>query len=134
MPWDEWVEGIKAIITEKDPDLWAEYETGKRIISETTNEFIKKFGIEAKEKMNAFTEKFEINRLQGIRPNTELIEFIKENKDGYEMYVWSSNSEKVIKKVLKEVGLDNHFKTIVSRDHVAYLKPNPSGLRLSTTA
>jgi HAD superfamily hydrolase (TIGR01549 family) len=130
LPWDEWFAGIKAIIVVKDPELWTEYEIKKLNIHETVNEFVKRFGVQSKNEIVAFSEKFEVDRLTGIRPNLELIEFIKENKDNYEMYIWSSNTKAVIQKVLEHVGLTSHFKTIVSRNDVMYVKPNPIGFEL----
>lgn len=129
LPWDEWLKEIRRIGNEYDKNVWADYDRGEVMTAIPQNRLFKKFGSEVRDRINNYTENFEVTRLEGVRKYEELIEFIKANSDNYIFSMWSANSKKVINKVLKEEGLDNCFHLIVSRGDVDYLKPNPDGFK-----
>lgn len=130
LPWDEWLTEIKRIGNKYDKDVWEDFDKGAVPAAIPQNRLFKKFGSAVRDKINSYTETFEVSRLEGVRKYDDLIEFIKANADNYVFSMWSSNSAKVIDKVLKEEGLDKCFKLIVSRSDVDYLKPNPDGFKL----
>lgn len=130
IPWHEWLAELKKISGEYDKDAWVEYDKGGMSSSIPQNRLFSKFGSEVRDKINAYTENFEMTRLEGVRKNNELIEFIKENSDNYIFSIWSANSRKVINKALEDAGMDTCIKLIVGRDDVNYLKPDPDGFRL----
>lgn len=130
LPWDEWLNEVKRIGNEYDKDVWTDFDKGEVPSSIPQNRLFKKFGSEVRGRINNYTENFEVSRLEGVRKNDELIEFIKTNADNYIFSMWSSNSAKAIDRVLKDESLDICFKQIVSRDEVDYLKPDPDGFKL----
>ncbi len=130
LPWDIWFDNLRTLILEKDPEMWRAYDGTDRSIHQLMNNFAKKQGKEVKSKITAMSTKFEKHHLKGTRNNDELIGFIKKHKDDYKMYVWSSNTDEVVYKVLEEVGLLPHFDTIVTQTKVRYIKPDPDGFSL----
>lgn len=130
LPWDIWLEQLKTLILEKDPQMWETYTQGERSVHQVMNDFVKKYGKESKKHITNLSTEFENIHLKGIRNNNELIDFIKTNKDNYKMYIWSSNTEQVIINALEEVGILSHFEKIVSQTIVTYIKPDPDGFSL----
>lgn len=130
LPWNEWFTEIRRIGDQYDKGVWADFDKGEVPDAISQNRLFKKFGSEVRDKINNYTETFEVSRLTGVRKYDELIEFIKANADSYIFSMWSANSRKVIDKVLEEAGIDKCFALIVSRNDVDYLKPNPDGFKL----
>lgn len=69
---------------------------------------------------------FEATNLEH-QPNRELVEMIKGLPSSINCYLWSSNTRDATVRILKDLGLVNKFKIVVSRDDVRYLKPDPEG-------
>ena len=96
---------------------------------EGQNSFIRDYGLEVVPLVRAATQEYEQMMGSGFTPYPELIEFIK-NAQGYEMFVYSSNSRATVTKGLEELEIANYFKKIVSRDEATYIKPDPDGFKL----
>ena len=62
-------------------------------------------------------------------PNLELVERIPELAEKYTLYVWTSNTQASVKKVLKELAIEQYFTKIIAREDVKFLKPAPDGWR-----
>ncbi len=122
-PWDEWFVDVADKLKKEYPNF---NENDYVLIH---NKLVERHGSEALKLIRSLNEKFETEKLQGFERNEELIEFIKNNPE-FNYYIWSSNSEKTVKKFLKELDLDSIFKKIVSRTNSRFIKPNPSGFGL----
>jgi len=129
LPWDIWFSKIQTILDRYDKTILQDYKDKKILISEAQNKAFRLGGDSARKEINKYTEEFESTKLQGVRLNNELIEFIKQNSERYSFSIWSSNSRAVIDKVLAEQSMVDYFKTIVSRDSSEFLKPDPSGFK-----
>lgn len=130
LPWQEWMIEIKRIGNEYDKNVWSDFDKGLVQAAVPQNVLFKKIGNEVRDRINDYTETFEVSRLTGVRKHVELIEFIKANAGNYVFTMWSANTRKVINKVLEEARIYKCFKLIVSRGDVDYLKPNPDGFKL----
>ena len=93
------------------------------------NDFVVEHGEEAVKLIQAANREYEQKMNRGFIPNHELIELIK-NASGFELFVYSSNSRATVERGLIELGIKDYFEQIVSRDEVAYIKPNPEGFLL----
>ena len=123
LPWDEWFVDVAG-------EIYKQFPTFKnRGFVQIHNQFVENHGNEALKLIRKLNEQFETNKLQGFERNEELITFIKNNPQ-YKYYIWSSNSNKTIRKFLKILGFESTFSKIVSRSNTRYIKPNPVGFNL----
>ena len=93
------------------------------------NEFVIEYGEEAVVLIKKANQKYEREMSSGFKPNPEIIEFIKQ-ADEYSKFIYSSNSRASVEKGLKELGISDDFKSLVTRDDVSYIKPDPEGFLL----
>ncbi|MCA9381051.1 HAD family hydrolase [Candidatus Dojkabacteria bacterium] len=91
------------------------------------NELVIEHGKKVWDIERQMSEDFELNHLDGYEANNNLFDFIKQNKEKYTFYIWSSNTDKGIKKILKEESMLEYFEDIISKDDVELMKPYPDG-------
>lgn len=130
LPWEIWHKNLKDTVNKTDSELRKRYEKGEFPTHVYMNEFVKKHGKKAKTAINSLSSDFEKNHLKGTRKNNDLISFIKNNKKKFSMYVWSSNTSHVVRKVLEEAGILDCFEDIITQIEVDYIKPDPHGFSL----
>ena len=90
-------------------------------------EMIKEFGDEVSDKLIELSKNYEKENYSSHHPNMNAVDFIKNNQDKYKFFLWTSNHIETISPVLKELGLDQSFQVIVSRDSVKLPKPDAEG-------
>lgn len=95
-------------------------------LGELENEFIKKHGKKAKDILIPGRMRFETENLLDVKINNELLLFIQNARD-YKLHLWTSNTTEVIEPVLQKHHIHHRFSTIVTRNKVDFLKPNPEG-------
>jgi phosphoglycolate phosphatase-like HAD superfamily hydrolase len=124
--WTDWHKGIANIYAKYDIDHG--YVEGKdpHIYH---NQLIKKFGTPLLEEAQNFNREYEAKNLTSLTPNTELIQFINNNPT-QTFYVYSSNARPTVVKGLTELGIFDDITSIVSKDEVKFVKPNPEGFTL----
>lgn len=125
--WDKFSEMMRKRLVPLDRDLYRQFEIEKRSLSGTLNAYIERYGVEAKQIITSISMEFERKYLEKAVPNPELIDFVREHKDTYRMYIWTSNTSKVVERVLKEYKLKDVFKKIASQREITFLKPFPDG-------
>lgn len=94
------------------------------------NEVVAKHGQEVKAKLDQFCEKYEHQWYSGHTPNTNLVTFITNNVNNHTFHVWTSNNRSTALKVLKDIGIDKLFKTIITKEDPLLSKPKPDGFYL----
>lgn len=129
LPWDHWEDSIKDTLITLDRSIYEHYKKEKISLSDLMNQYILKFGIQARDLVKSNAVHFETSYLQDVIPNYELIEFITHAKK-YTMFVWSSNTRPTVKKVLQEYGIWNAFEKVITSLDVELLKPNTEGFSL----
>lgn len=120
---------IKDVLINLDQELYLKYIQGNAGWGETQNAFVKKYGKKIVNHIKENNIVFETTKLRGFTINHDLIDFVKSQSQNYEMYIWSSNTKKVIIPILKEFGLGGSFKKIITRDVVNFIKPIPEGFQ-----
>jgi len=123
--WDLWRKVMFELIIKYEPTY-----TLDQSISKNTNRLIKKYGKLFLEEIISINEQFEMEYYESIDPNILLIKYIKNNFQQKNMYLYTSNSKKLITKLLSQLGLTNCFNKIVTRNDVKYIKPDPYGMWL----
>ncbi|MCA9386469.1 HAD family hydrolase [Candidatus Dojkabacteria bacterium] len=91
------------------------------------NELVIEHGKKVWEVEREMSEDFELNHIEGYEINQNLFDFIKQNKDKYAFYIWSSNTDRGIRKILNEEKMEKFFEDIISKDDVELMKPYPDG-------
>ncbi len=126
LPWSNWYEGLKTELTKYDATIWDEFE--QKVISqaEMQNKYMQNHGDTVRDFINTHSRSFESEQLVRHEPNTDLLEVLN-HLSGKSLYIWSSNTHATIEKVLQETGLRHHFKQVIARDDVQYIKPKPDG-------
>lgn len=126
LPWDHWEDSIQDILITLDKSIYENYKKEKISLSDLMNQYILKFGKQARDVVKRNAVYFETRYLEGIIPNHALIDFITHAKQ-YHMFIWSSNTRPTVKKVLHEYGIWNAFEKVVTSLDVELLKPNTEG-------
>lgn len=126
LPWDHWEDPIKDKLIKLDKSIYENYKEKKISLSDLMNQYILKFDKQVKDliKDNAFN--FEANYLKDVISNNELINFVKNSKN-YKIFIWSSNTQATINKVLNNYGIWNKFEKVVTSLDVDLIKPYTDG-------
>lgn len=126
MNWENWYKEILSIFLEYDP-----FFTGKtkKDLELAVNDFVRRFGENARRRLLEFNKKYEQNHLRGYTKNELLLKFIRENKE-YDLFLWSSNDSTTARPIMKKEDILKKFKKTIFRDEVVFIKPNLEGFRL----
>ena len=123
LDWTDWHRGVA--------EIYKKYNTSFKYHGEylhmSTNNFIEEYGDVLRDEIIEFNYKYEKEFTKGLKPNSVLVDFIRDEIN-CDMYVLTNNDSRNIKKHLTSLGLINNFKTIVCRDNVKYVKPNAEGI------
>ena len=90
---------------------------------------IERHGPKAQAMVNTCWEIWELKTYRGNKPNDVLLEFIKQNTEGYIFHLWTSNSRPLVMQIINELGLHGVFQGIITRDDVMLPKPDAEGFR-----
>jgi HAD superfamily hydrolase (TIGR01549 family) len=123
--WSHWRSGVLQVINKFNtkPNKKAFLEN----IYTYVNHFIKEYGNAAEHAIKKFNQDYETKYLSGLTPNKPLLAFIQSLPQNYSLYVYSSNSKNTVNYALNQIQLISRFNSIVSRDHVTFIKPHPQG-------
>jgi HAD superfamily hydrolase (TIGR01549 family) len=127
LPWDNWADPIKRELMKLDKSIYENYKKEKSS-SDLMNQYILKFGKQARDLVKRNAINFEVNFLKDATPNNELIDFVRHSKN-YKMFVWSSNTRPTLEKILNKLGIWNKFEKVVTSLDVDLLKPYTEGFK-----
>jgi len=127
LPWEKYRVILREALQDLAPEVVDKYPTGSTFPIQL--EIAEKYGNEGTNVIIDSARKFETEYLEGVSKNEELVSFIKENSNGYDLFIWSTNTLKVINLVLDQHDMTNIFTDIVPRDRVDFIKPNPEGFK-----
>jgi HAD superfamily hydrolase (TIGR01549 family) len=126
LPWGNAFDKIGKELNKMDEKIYQGFKKKQISTGPLRNAYVLRFGNKIKKLILKAQSEFELNYLKGYEKNAFIINFIINNTE-HEMYIWSSNSEQVIKKILLELKILNKFKAIISSGDVSLLKPYPDG-------
>lgn len=129
--WGKMLQEIYELLLEIDPKTMIAY-TPRSMSYPFWNTMITKHGAGMKKILESYFIRAESGYLQRVRPNPELIEFLKKN-DKYICYIWSNNLRKTIEPILKKEGIQDKFKAIVAADDNLFYKPDTTGIEKMIT-
>lgn len=121
--WNKWDIEIGELLQRYDSEILL---SGGYMRDNLMNLYLEKYGDEFREEWRDLSNKFEKENAKGCSPLQRVVTLIKKLED-IELWIWSSNSEKTIRKYLHELGLENKFSTFITRDSVDFIKPSPDG-------
>jgi HAD superfamily hydrolase (TIGR01549 family) len=90
------------------------------------NQFVKKYGAEMAVFFSHHAAHFEAANTSFAK-NPELLEDLRLFKNTHKKFIWSSNSQKTVERVLSELNLTDYFDKIVAREDVQLIKADPEG-------
>jgi len=125
--WNGWRRGVGDIIRSFDPSFDIDLKGGRMGLRQ--NDFFTTYGKACRDKILAFSEEYELRHATGFRPDPNILKVIHDTTDK-KMYVWSSNSRKIIERYLGELQIWHRFERIVSKDDVFFIKPHTEGFSL----
>lgn len=125
LPWKVWENEIIKLIHSYNIEI----RVNKSVV-DNTNRATKKVGIEFKKKVDEITIRFEKENLKSYETNMELIRFIKEHSNRYEIYLWTLNMRETVEPLLKKYEVFKCFKDIIDRGRTLYSKPEVDGFQL----
>lgn len=128
LPWNDYMDKIKDILIKTDKTIYENYISRKINLSELQNLYVKKCGDKFKEIFQKNSLDFETHYLKKVKVNQPLINFIAKDKN-HKMFIWSSNTTPVIKRVLEENKIYNKFEKIITRLDVKMIKPFDDGFK-----
>lgn len=123
LDWTWWHRGVAEIYKKYN----ASFEYNEEYLHVRINDFIEEYGDALRDEIVAFNYEYEKEFTKGLKLNSALIEFIRDEIK-CDMYVLTNNDSRNIKKHLTSLGLIDKFKTIVCRNNVKYVKPNIEGI------
>lgn len=94
---------------------------------ELSNRAVKKHGKEVAKKIRTFVEEYEMAHYHDYEPNHELLNFIRNNKQTYIYYMWTSNGIRTIQDFLNKESLSSYFLKIITQNDVSLIKPEAEG-------
>ena len=127
MDWNIFISAMQKNLAPLDPVLYADFVEQKISLTGTLSAYSKQCGAKVKQQINAMALAFEEQAFEQAVPNPDLIDFVRANRDRYQMTIWSSNTSNIIGRVLEENNLSDVFIKVVSLLDVALLKPYPDG-------
>lgn len=127
MDWNIFISAMEKNLAPIDPVLYADFVEQKISLTGTLSAYSQQYGAKVKQQINAMALAFEEQAFEQAVPNPELIDFVRANHNRYHMSIWTSNTSKIIGKVLEANNLSGVFTKVVSLLDVALLKPYPEG-------
>lgn len=129
LEWDRFFEAMEKELAPIDQELYDDLAAGKRSLSGTLNAYVEAYGTKAKQIITSMSVRFEEDHLLRVVPNPELVDFVAANRDKFSMSIWTSNTSRIVEKVLAEHGLTGIFTRIASQLEILMLKPYADGFR-----
>lgn len=100
---------------------------------ELSNKAAKKHGKKIAKKIRTFIEEYEMTHYHNYEPNQNLLNFIRNNKQMYVYYMWTSNGTRTIQDFLNKEHFSSFFSKIITQNDVSLIKPEAEGFTLLYT-
>lgn len=130
LPWDVYNRGVLKVVANLDPEWAVANLDSTNFVNNVLDIIIAKHGPKVRDQINAYAQKFEHENLRNYQENPELITFIEENYQNYDLYLWTSNMLATVEPILSRYDLDSCFKKLITRDSVNLIKPYPDGFEI----
>ena len=127
LPWGEYLDHVYDVLKEYNADFFASQAISNETNYQLINKFTREFGSEPRDTTVAYAKEFETGRLTGVTEKKTQTSFVRENKEQYHFFIWSSNCVDTFQPILEKNGLTDHFEKLIGRDTVTYCKPDPDG-------
>ncbi len=125
LPWEIWESQITKLI-----ESYGMHIKPSLTMVDNINRVTRKVGIEFKKQVEDITRGFEKEHLEGYETNMELIRFIKEHHNEYEIYLWTLNMRETVEPLLTKYEVFKYFKDIIDRGKTLLSKPEIDGFKL----
>lgn len=96
-------------------------------MSELENEAVRRLGADFQARIRRHSQEFESRRLEGITEHKQITDWIRNQSGDCQIYLWTSNMLSTVAPILTKAGLIGRFASLITKDSVQFLKPNPEG-------
>ena len=96
-------------------------------ISELENEAVSRLGADFQAWIRRHSQEFESRRLEGVTEHKQITDWIRQESGDRQIYLWTSNMLSTVAPILTRSGLIGRFTSLITKDSVQFLKPNPEG-------
>lgn len=125
--WSYWHEDVCKLFMEYNKDL-VKYEQKK--FNTLQNEYIARYGTKLKDKLIDINYEVEKNYFSGHIPSSLTLSLLPLTKKYANIHMWTANDRRTVIPIIKELGIENFFDKIISRNDVNFVKPDPCGFYL----
>lgn len=130
LPWQKYNDEVMKIIEEEAPEWPDPQIDNTTFVNNFLDIVIEKNGSQLLKKVNDYAAQFEQEELRDYQENRELTSQLEPLSKNYDLYLWTSNMEETVKKILDKHHLTTYFKQLITRDKVQSLKPDPDGFNI----
>ena len=127
LPWGEYLDHVYDQLKAYNEEFFEENAVNNESNFQLINRFTREFGTEPRDITLEYARRFEVEKLDGGTECPAQLAFLREHKDDYVFFIWTSNCTTSVEPVLKENGFYSMFEKIIGRDSVTYCKPEPDG-------
>lgn len=96
-------------------------------ISELENEAVRRLGADFQAWVRRRSQEFESRRLEGVTEHKQITDWIRQESGDRQIYLWTSNMLSTVAPILTKAGLIGRFASLITKDTVQFLKPDPEG-------
>lgn len=122
--WKKWGDDLEVCIRAYDPNFSMTKVNG---LARMQNAYVKKFGKTFRDELVAFNSDAEKKYYSGYSIVPHALDLLHIATRHADVHIWTSNDTSTILPILHELNINHLFKTIVGRNDVAYIKPDPEG-------
>lgn len=94
------------------------------------NELIERFGEKMRSKIIEINYRHEKKYYTGYIKHEHILDILDIASKAVTVHLWTSNDKRTIESVLEELKIQDLFKTIVTRNDVKFIKPDPYGFKI----
>lgn len=125
--WSYWHKDVCELFTQYDKNP-VKYEQKK--FNTLQNEYIARYGTKLKDELIDINYEVEKNYFSGHIPSSLTLSLLSLTKKIANIHMWTSNDRRTVTPIIKELGIENLFDKIISRNDVNFVKPDPYGFYL----
>jgi phosphoglycolate phosphatase-like HAD superfamily hydrolase len=122
LPWETYFAELRRRLYKLDESL-AEIDG----IAQFENEAVRRLGAKARAIRDEYSAFFEREYLSEVIEHQDLTDFIRNERENYTYFLWSSNMSSTIEPELARTKLLPLFAQLICKDSVSLIKPDPEG-------
>ena len=121
--WSNWSERMEKLFNSYKPIS----EAPNNNIVMLQDVYIKEFGAELRDRIIQINYESERDDMNGYKLMKPQYDWLSDLSQEFTLHIWTSNDKRTIIPLIKDINIDQFFKTVVTRNDVYYIKPEKDG-------